>query len=137
MKQTMKTTKMITIGLLTMCNMGLSKATFAEVKPGHPIEFKYIGKNKCNPVFQLNLNNENTEQYFITIKDEHCKILFSEKIKGVNLTRKYQLDMDEASSNAQQCGLRMEVTSAKTSKTETYNLKSKPTETENIVLAKL
>ena len=137
MKQRMKTTKIIIIGLSTMCSVGLSKATFAEVKPGHPIEFKFIGRNRSNPVFQLNLNNENTEQYFITIKDEHFRVLFSEKIKGVNLTRKYQLDMDEASSTAQQCGLRIEVTSAKTSKTETYNLKSKLTETENIVVAKL
>ncbi|MEO8859983.1 MAG: hypothetical protein ABI358_01060, partial [Ginsengibacter sp.] len=121
----------------TMCNIGLSKATFAEVKPVDPVEIKCIGKNKSNPVFQLKLNNKDAEQYFITIKDEHCKVLFSEKIKGVNLTRKYQLDMDEASSNAQQFGLRIEVTSAKTSKTETYNLRSKPTETENIVAAKL
>ncbi len=137
MKQTMKTTKMITMGLLTMCNMGLSKATFAELKPGDPVEIKCIGKNKSNPIFQLNLNNKDAEQYFISIKDENCKVLFSEKIKGVNLTRNYQLDMDEASSNKQQYGLRIEVTSAKTSKTETYNLRSKPTETENIVIAKL
>ncbi len=137
MKQLMKATKMITMGLLNMCNMGLSKATFADVKPGDPIEFKFIVKNKSNPVFQLNLNNENAEQYFVTIKDEHCKVLFSEKIKGVNLTRKYQLDMDEAASSTQQYGLRIEVTSTKTSKTETYNLGSNTTETENIVVAKL
>ena len=137
MKQTMKTTKMITMGLLTMCNLGFSKATFAELKPGDPVEIKSIGTNKSNPVFQLNLNNKNTEQYFISIKDESCKVLFSEKIKGVSLTRNYQLDMDEVDSNTQQFGLRIEVTSTKTNKTETYNLRSKPTETENIVVAKL
>ena len=57
MKHAIKTTKMITMGLFTLCTMGLSQATFAGLKSDNPVEFKFVGKVKNRPVFQLNLNN--------------------------------------------------------------------------------
>ena len=41
MKQALKTTRIITIGLFTLCTMGLSLATFANVKTDEPIELKF------------------------------------------------------------------------------------------------
>ena len=38
MKQTIKTTKMITMGLFTLCTMGLTNATFAGIKTDNPAE---------------------------------------------------------------------------------------------------
>ncbi len=139
MKQAMKTTRMITIGLFTLCTMGLSQATFAGLKTGDPIEFKFIGKIKNNPVFQLNLNNNEAEEYFITIKDENYDVLYSEKVKAknANFSRKYQIDIDEADLNAFGFGITVEVTSAKTHKTEVYKISSHTTVNENIVVAKL
>ena len=49
MKQAIKTTRMITMGLFTLCTMGLSQATFAGVKTDDPIEFKFIGKTQRPP----------------------------------------------------------------------------------------
>src|SRR5665647_1080225 len=86
MKQAMKTTRMITMGLITLCTMGLSQATFAGVKTDNPVELNFIGKVKNHPVFQLNLNNNETEEYIITIKDESNYVLYSEKVKGANLS---------------------------------------------------
>jgi hypothetical protein len=100
MKQAMKTTRMITLGLFTLCTMGLSQATFAGSKTDNPVELKFIGKFKNRPVFQLNLNNNETEQYFINIKDEYNTVLYSEKLKGENISRKYQLDIDDADLNS-------------------------------------
>ena len=118
MKQAMKTTRMITMGLFTLCTMGLSQATFAGVKTDNPIEFKFIGKIKNNPVFQLNLNNNEAEEYFIKIKDENYNVLYSEKVKAkdANFSRKYRLDIDEDDLNAPGFGVIVEVTSAKTHK---------------------
>ena len=81
MKQAMKTTRMITMGLFTLCTMGLSQATFAGQKNDDPIELKFIGKINNRPVFQLNLNNNEAEEYFIRIKDENYDLLYSEKGK--------------------------------------------------------
>lgn len=137
MKQTFKTTKMITMGLFTLCTMGLTNATFAGTKTDNPAELKYVGKTKNHPVFQLNLNNNTAEEYYINIKDANYNVLYSEKIKGENLSRKYQLDIDESELSAPDFGVIIEVTSAKTHKTEVYKISSQTNVTENIVVAKL
>ncbi len=137
MKQTIKTTKMITMGLFTLCTMGLSQATFAGLKSENPGELKYIGKVKSQPVFQLSLNNNDADQYFITIKDENYNVLYSEKVKGENIARTYRLDIDDAELNSPSFAVRVEVTSAKTHKTEVYKISSHTSVTENIVVAKL
>lgn len=137
MKQTFKTTKMITMGLFTLCTMGLTNVTFAGTKPDNPAELKYIGKTGNHPVFQLNLNNNTAEEYYINIKDANYNVLYSEKLKGENLSRKYQLDIDESDLSAPDFGVRIEVTSAKTHKTEVYKISSQTNVTENIVVAKL
>ncbi len=139
MKQAIKTSKMITMGLFTLCTMGLSTATYAALKSGDPIEFKFIGKIKNHPVFQLNLNNTAAEKYYISIKDGNNSVLYSEKVNAVdaNFTRKYQLDIDEADLSDYGFGLTVEVTSAKTHKKEVYKISSHTTVNENIVVAKL
>ncbi len=139
MKQALKTTRMITMGLFTLCTMGLSHATYAGVKNENPIEFKFIGKFNNNPVFQLNLNNDGAEGYFITIKDANNTVLYSEKVKAadVNYTRKYRLDIDEADLNAYGFGVKVEVTSAKTHKTQVYKISSLTTVKEDIIVAQL
>ncbi len=139
MKQALKTTRMITMGLFTLCTMGLSHATYAGVKNENPIEFKFIGKFNNNPVFQLNLNNDGAEGYFITIKDANNTVLYSEKVKAanVNYTRKYQLDIDDADLSAYGFGVKVEVTSAKTHKTQVYKISSLTTVKEDIIVARL
>lgn len=137
MKQTMNATKMITMGLFTLCTMGLSQATFANAKADNPEEFKFIGNTNNNPVFQLSLNNDEAGSYFINIKDENGNVLYSEKISGVNLSRKYQLDIDEAESNDPGFELRVEVTSENTHKTEVYKVSSNVSVVKNFAVVKL
>ena len=139
MKQAMKTTRMITMGLFTLCTMGLSKAAFAGIKTDDPIEFKFIGKIQNHPVFQLNLNNNEAEEYFIRIKDENYDVLYSEKVKAknANFSRKYGLDIEDTDLNAPGFAVIVEVTSTKTHKTQVYKISSHTTVTENIVVAKL
>lgn len=137
MKTTTKTTKMIAMGLFTLCTMGLTNATFAGVKTDSPVELKFIGKIKSNPVFELNLNNEKSDEYFINIKDENSNVLYSEKVKGINLIRKYQLQINEADLNSYGFGVRFEVTSASTHKTKVYKVSTETSVTENIVVAQL
>ena len=138
MKQAMKTTRMITMGLFTLGTMGLSQATFAGLKTGDPMELKFIGKTSNNPVFQLNLNNNEAEEYFISIKDENRNVLYSERVKAkeANFSRKYQLALED-DITAYGFGVTVEVTSAKTHVTQVYKISSHRTVTENIIVAKL
>lgn len=139
MKQAIKKTRMITMGLFTLCSMGLSLATFAGVKTDDPIEFKFIGKIKNYPVFQLNLNNNAAEEYLIRIKDENSDVLYSEKVKAkdANFSRRYGLDIEEEDLNAPGFAVTVEVTSTKTHLIQVYKISSHRSVTENIIVAKL
>ena len=79
MKQTIKATKMIAIGLFTLCTLGFTNATFAGAKTDTPAELKFIGKIENQPVFELNLNNDASDVYYINIKDANYNVLYSEK----------------------------------------------------------
>jgi hypothetical protein len=139
MKQAMKTTRMITMGFFTLCTMGLSQATFATSKSDAPIEFKFIGKIKNRPVFQLNLNNNESEEYFIRIKDENYDVLYSEKVKAkdANFSRNYGLDVEDADLNNPGFAVIVEVTSSKTHVKQVYKISAHRSVIENIVVAKL
>lgn len=137
MKQAMNKTKMITMGLFALCTMGLSQTTFAGLKNGEPAELKFIGNIKSQPVFQLTLNNTEPDEYSISIKDEYQNVLYTEKVKGINLSRKYQLAIDEADLGFGGFGVTVEVTSAKTHKTQTYKISSSTRLIENFEIAKL
>ena len=137
MKQTIKATKMITMGLFTLCTLGFTNATFAGTKTNTPAELKFIGKIKNQPVFELSLNNDASDEYYINIKDANYNVLYSEKIKGENLSRKYQLDVDASELSDPSFGVRVEVTSVKTHKTQVYKISSQTSVTEKIEVAKL
>jgi len=139
MKQAMKTTRMITMGLFSLCTMGLSQATLAGSKTDNPVEFKFIGKTNNQPVFQLSLNNNEAEDYFISIKDESHTVFYSEKVKAkdANFSRTYRLDIAEEDINAPGFGVTVEITSAKTHKTNVYRISSQTTVKESILVAKL
>ncbi|MDP4285030.1 MAG: hypothetical protein Q8891_11430 [Bacteroidota bacterium] len=137
MKQAIKTTRMITIGLFTLFTMGLTQTSFAGIKSDNPVELKFIGKIKSQPVFQLDLNNKEAGEYYISIKDHDKNVLYSENVKGINLSRKYQLAIDEADLKSPDFGVSIEVTSAKTHSTQVYQISSSIKTIENIVVAKL
>ena len=139
MKQATKTTRMIAMGLFTLCTMGFAKDTFGGSKSDDPIEFKYIGKIKSRPVFQLNLHNDEAEVYLINIKDENYDLLYSEKVKAndPNLSRNYALDIDEDDLNAPGFAVTVEVISTTTHVKQVYKISSHKSVTEKIIVAKL
>ncbi len=139
MKQAIKLTKMITMGLITFCAMGLTNATFAGSTTNDPIEFKFIGKVNDQPVFQLNLDDKKGEEFFISIEDENNFLLYSEKLKVTEaaFTRNYRLDVNSSDMNDAGFGIKVEVTSALTQKKEVYRITSHTTVRENIVVAQL
>ena len=92
---------------------------------------------KGQPVFQLNLYNSDSEKYYLDVKDGLGNVLYSETLKGVNLTAKYMLDIDEADFNAESFELRFEVTSVKTRQKQVYSVKRNDIIVKNLAIAKL
>jgi len=137
MKTKMNAVKIITVALIAIFAIGSSNTALAAKYPNEPMELKYMGKTQNQPVFQLNLNNPNASEYFISIKDETGKVLYSETVKGANVSRQYRLDINEDDMISPDFGITVQVTTAKTHQTEVFHVKSTTHVVENYEVAKL
>ena len=136
MKTKMNAVKIITVALIAIFAVGSSNTALAAKNPNEPMELKYMGKTQNQPVFQLNLNNPNASEYFISIKDETGKVLYSETVKGANVSRQYRLDINEDDMISPDFGITVQVTTA-THQTEVFHVKSTTHVVENYEVAKL
>ena len=117
MKNGMNKSKAILIAIMTVVSVAVTGSA-AATKTDPPIsEVKYLGVIGSNPVFELNLNGIHSDSYFISIRDASGTIIFSEKLNGKNISRKYRIDTEEEIPEG---GLRFEVRSAKSKKTDVY-----------------
>ena len=119
MKKVMNRNRTLIVALMAIISTSFSNPVSAmDNKKDLPgVEIKYLGFIDGNPIFEISTNNEQADNFFITIRDEAGTILYSEKLSGKNLSRKYRIDTDEEITEG---GLRFEVRSVKSKKTEVY-----------------
>ena len=81
-------------------------------------ELKFIGNMENQPVFELNLNN-NEDEYTVIFRDEYGNVLYSDKFKGATgLTKKFMLKSEDFGDAA----LNVVVKSKKNNSTEVYSI---------------
>src|SRR5258705_13194839 len=114
----MNNNKAIIIAMMALIGTSFINPASAMDKKSDPstIEIKYLGFQEKNPVFEISMNNAQYDNFVVTIKDENGTVLYSEKLSGKNLSRKYRIDTEEEIRD----GLRFEVRSANSNKTEVY-----------------
>ena len=119
MKKVMSKNKAIIIALMAIIITSFSNPVLATEKKNDPpgIEFKYLGSRNSNPVFEIIMNNTKDDNFMVTIRDESGTVLYSEKLAGKNLSRKYRIDTQEEIAKG---SLRFEVRSVNSKKTEIY-----------------
>ena len=119
MKKVMSKNKAIIFGLMAIISTSFSNPVSAMDKKSDPpgVEIRYLGFVNKNPVFEITTSNVQADNFFITIRDEAGTVLFSEKLSGKKLSRRYRIDTEEEIADG---GLRFEVRSVKSKKTEVY-----------------
>lgn len=118
MKKVVNRNKAIVIAFATLFSTVFTSTVNATEGNGEPgVEIKYIGFLQRNPVFEININKPETENFIVTIRDKSGDVLFSEKLSGKTISRKYRIDTQE---EIEEGGLRFEVKSVKSNKTEVY-----------------
>jgi hypothetical protein len=118
MKKVMNIKTAIIIAIAVFVSTAFSNPVIAmDNKPDPGVEIKYLGFRERNPVFEINISKAETENFVITIRDVSGTVLFSEKLTGKNISRKYRIDTEE---EIEKGGLRFEVRSVSTNKTEVY-----------------
>ena len=133
MKQLLKNYGIMAIALVAL-TLTFSTTTLANDEGGknNATELKFIGNLENQPVFQLTLNGEEDE-YSITFRDEYGNVLYADKIKGANVTKKFLLKAEELGDTT----LNVVVKSKKTNKTEVYTINRSHSYVEETVVSKV
>ena len=133
----MKATTNYAIALITLITLtvGFSTVTLAndEGKNKNITELKFIGNVENQPVFQLNLTNTEDDEIIVIFRDEAGNVLFSDKFKGANITKKFMLKSEEFGDSA----LNVIVKSKKHNTTEVYSINRSHSYVEETVVSKV
>ena len=134
MKKTNNIKKIIAIALFTVFTAGFTPAAKASDSTNYvsPVELKFLGNSLDLPVFQLDLNNAEEEEFTITIRNESGNLLYSDKVKGTKISRKFKFDTDELVDGL----LLVEVKSSK-NKAETFKVSTKVRYVQETSVSKL
>ena len=119
MKKVMSKNKTTIVALMAIIITSFSNPASANDKKSDPpgVEIRYLGFVRNNPVFEINTSNVQNDNFIVIIRDEEGVILYSEKLSGKNISRKYRIDTEEEIAEG---GLRFEVRSVNTKKKEVY-----------------
>lgn len=131
----MNKTRTITLGFIAIFIMGFAQNVTSKPHP-NAIELKASSNFKKQPVFELSMNNTEVLEYLIKVKDENGNLLYSEKLKGKNVSRKYQLDISEEELN-DAFRIQLEIVNLNTNETFTYNVIRNNRTVQDITVAKL
>jgi hypothetical protein len=82
------------------------------------VEFRYIGTKENQPVFMLNLVNAEEDEYTISFRDKNGNVLYSDRLKGSNITKRYLLNTDEIGIGE----LSVEIKSKKNNQVQLYRI---------------
>lgn len=131
----MKNYKTLAIALFAALSVAATSNVMANegVKPKSGIDLKFIGNIEDQPVFQLNVNNTEEDEYIVIFRDEQNNVLYSGKLKGINITKNFQLSTEDGVDNA----MSVEVRSKKSNKSEVYKINKTRSFTEEIVVNKI
>lgn len=124
------------VALFTLITLTVGISTVAlandEGKKNHITELKYIGNVDNQPVFQLNTSAEEDE-IVVTFLDEAGNVLFSDKFKGANISKKFMLKSEEFGDAV----LNVTVRSVKNNTTEVYAINRNHSYVEETVVNKV
>ena len=118
MKTVISTFSKIAIVMVAFFTMSFTVPTGNPGRSENPTELKYLGSVNNQPRFQLSLNNTESDEFVVTIRNRNSEVIYKEKIKGANVTRKYQLNTDDYTSE----GITFEVVSKKTKSRIAYTI---------------
>jgi hypothetical protein len=83
-----------------------------------PVQMSYLGQKNQMPVFELQIDNNEDNNYVINIKDGSGRLLFSEKLSAKKISRRYLLEADEL----EMMGTTFEVINNTTSEVSNYKV---------------
>ena len=121
------------MSLFFVLSLNLTASATDDDKKPSAIEVKMISNADESPVFQLDLNNKEVEEFYVTIKDNLGNTLYADKVKGTQISKKFKLNPEGMNDES----IRIEVKSKKTNKSEVYTINRSSKFVQETVVSKL
>ena len=100
------------------------------LNPTLPVELKYAGTFKNQPLIQLNFSGSKDENVFnIIITDESGVVFYNADLKGETFSKQFLLNTDDLGDAV----LKFEITGKKSGKTVSYSVNRQVTEQLDVV----
>jgi len=128
--------RLIIVAFFTVFSIGSASVALAnDNNNALPVELKFIGTIKDQPLFQLSFaGNAEENDFTIIIRDEAGNSLYSENIKGENFYKKFLLN-NEGIDNDET--LRFEIKSKRSNKTVVFEVNGQSRLVEEIGLSQV
>jgi hypothetical protein len=135
MKTSVINTRNIFIALVTLFTISIAVPATAGETPSQPVELKYIGKIKNQPVFELTVSGIEDNEFTVIIRDENNDVLYRENFKGDSITKKFMLQTEDMGLGS--ASVKFEVIAKKSEKTFVYQVNKNSRIMEDMVVNKI
>ncbi len=110
--------------------MQVTAADTSTLNPTLPVELKYAGTFKNQPLIQLNFSGSKDENVFnIIITDESGVVFYNADLRGETFSKQFLLNTDDLGDAV----LKFEITGKKSGKTVSYRVNRQVTEQLDVV----
>ena len=131
--KTMINTRLIAIALVASFTVAFASPALAnDEKKVIPVEMKFIGNIKNQPLFHMTFTGAEENEFSITIRDEFGNVLYRDNVKGGNFTKKFLLNTDELGD----AELKFEVTGKNFEKPVVFEVNRQSRFIEDVVISK-
>lgn len=126
---------LIVIAVITLLSIARVAAADTTGSNGSlPVELKYAGSYKDQPLIQLNFSGSKDENvFYISITDQSGLLLYSTVVKGEKFSKQFLLNTDDLGDAV----LNFEITGKKSGKTAVYQVSRQRKLTEQMDVVKL
>ena len=132
--KTMKNTRLIAVALVALFSVAFTAPALASgEKKVIPVDLKFIGNIKNQPLFHMTFNNTVESEYTITVRDEYGNVLYKENVKGGIFTKKFMLNTEELGD----AELKFEVTGRNNEKPVVFEINKYTRFVEDVVIHKV
>jgi hypothetical protein len=120
------------VAFIVIITIGTANVSLAN-DSSKPAELLVTRNSENHPVCQLRLHNLQDDEFNVTIKDANSNILYSDKLKGKNISKDFRMDFDEQDLNDIQFVIR----SKKTKQNIVYKITNNTRTVNELMVAKL
>lgn len=132
--KTMINTRLIALALVALFTVAFTAPALAnDEKKVIPVELKFIGNIKSQPLFHMTFNSSEESEYTIIVRDEYGNVLYKENVKGGVFTKKFLLNTEELGD----AELKFEVTGKNYEKPVVFEINKQSRFVQDVVVNKV